>query len=290
MAYALTLSEGTALKVQTLEGGLEEIEIRLLLEGIRLCYGYDFREYAMRPIRRSIVDAMAAEGLRTVSAYQDRILHDASCMRRFLGSVGVNVTSMFRQPELMRCLREEVIPVLRTYPSARIWMVGCATGEEVYSLAILLEEEWILRRSSIYATDLNEDTLAVARTGAYPLDRVRLYEDGYVSSGGRSKLSDHYSVSGRSARFHRNLQTRVTWARHNLVTDSSFNQFHLIICANVLIYFRPSLQERAHRLFFESLVRSGFLALGKGESLIFSPQSSRYQQVRNGLSLFRKVR
>jgi chemotaxis protein methyltransferase CheR len=290
MAYALTSREGAAVRIEAPEVELEVIEIRLLLEGIRLCYGYDFREYAMRPVRRSIIDAMAAEGVRTVSAYQDRILHDASCMRRFLGSVGVSVTSMFRHPELMRRLREEVVPVLRTYPSARIWMVGCATGEEVYSLAILLEEEGILRRTSIYATDLNEDTLAVARIGAYPLDRVRSYENGYLSSGGRGKLSDHYSVSGRSARFHRNLQTNITWARHNLVTDASFNEFHLIICANVLIYFRPTLQERAHRLFFESLVPSGFLAMGKGESLIFSPESSRYQRVGDSVSLFRKVR
>jgi chemotaxis protein methyltransferase CheR len=169
-------------------------------------------------------------------------------------------------------------------------MVGCATGEEVYSLAITLEEEGVLRRASIYATDLNEDALAVARTGAYPLDRVRTYENAYVSSGGGGNLSDHYTVAGRSARFHRNLQSNVTWARHNLVTDAPFNEFHLIICANVLIYFRPSLQERAHRLFFDSLVRSGFLALGKAETLLFSPESSRYQQVRRGVSLFRKSR
>jgi chemotaxis protein methyltransferase CheR len=276
--------------MEATEAGLEEIEIRLLLDGIRLCYGYDFREYALRPLRRSITDSMTAEGVATISAFQDRILHDASCMHRFLSTAGVSVTSMFRETGLMRCLRQEVIPIFRTYPSVRIWMVGCATGEEVYSLAITLQEEGILRRASIYATDLNEDTLAVARTGAFPLDRVRAYEDAYVSSGGRAKLSDHYSVSGRSARFHRSLQSNVTWAQHNLVTDSSFNQFHLIICANVLIYFRPSLQERAHRLFFDSLVRSGFLALGKGESLVFSPESSRYQQVRNGVSLFRKTR
>jgi chemotaxis protein methyltransferase CheR len=276
--------------LEALEVGLEEIEIRLLLEGIRLCYGYDFRDYALRPLRRSVADAMRSEGVSTISAYQDRILHDAACMHRFLGTVGVSVTSMFREAELLRYMRKEVIPIFRTYPSVRIWMVGCATGEEVYSLAITLEEEGVLRRASIYATDLNEDTLAVARTGAYPLDRVQTYEDAYASSGGGGKLSDHYNVSGRSARFHRTLQSNVTWARHNLVTDASFNQFHLIICANVLIYFRPSLQERAHRLFFDSLVRSGFLALGKGESLMFSPESSRYRQVRNGVSLFQKTR
>jgi chemotaxis protein methyltransferase CheR len=286
----LTRRDIAAVRLEATDTGLEEIEIRLLLEGIRLCYGYDFREYALGPIRRNIIAAMAADGIRTISAYQDRILHDAACMQRFLGAVGVSVTSMFREIELMRCLREEVVPIFRTYPSVRIWIVGCATGEEVYSLAILLEEEKVLRRTSIYATDLNEDTLAVARIGAYPLDRVLTYEDRYSSSGGVGKLSDHYTVSGRSARFHRSLQHNVTWARHNLVTDASFNDFHLIICANVLMYFRPMLQERAHRLFSDSLVQSGFLGLGRGESLVFASESSRYQQVRSGASLFRKVR
>ncbi len=290
MAHTLTASETAAVRFEASETGVEEIEIRLLLEGIRIYYGYDFREYALRPLRRSIIAAIAAEGVQSISAYQDRILHDARCMQRLLGTVGVSVTSMFREVELMRCLRAEVVPIFRTYPSVRIWMVGCATGEEVYSLAILLQEEGVLRRASIYATDLNENTLAVGKTGAYPLDRVRSYEDRYVGSGGQGKLSDYYSVAGRVARFHPSLQTNITWARHNLVTDTSFNDFHLIICANVLIYFRPSLQERAHRLFADSLVRSGFLALGKGESLVFSPESSRYQQVRDGVSLFRKVR
>ena len=283
-------SSEAAIRVEAAEAGLEEIEIRLLLEGIHLRYGYDFREYAMRPLRRAIATAMASERLPTISGYQDRLLHDASSMQRFLGIVGVSVTSMFREVELMCCLREEVVPVFRTYPSVRIWLVGCATGEEVYSLAIALEEENVLRRASIYATDLNEDTLAVAKIGTYPLERIRSYESQYLKSGGRARLSDYYTVSGRSARFSRSLQSNVTWAPHNLVTDASFNDFHLIICANVLIYFRPSLQERAHRLFYDSLVRSGFLALGKGESLVFSPDSSRYQPVRGGVSLFRKVR
>ena len=286
----MSISEGAAIRADATVVSLEEIEIQLLLEGIRLTHGYDFREYALRPLRRSIVAAMHAEGIPTISAYQDRILHDATCMQRFLGMVGVSVTSMFREVELTHTLRDEVIPVLRTYPSVRIWMVGCATGEEVYSLAILLEEEGVLRHASIYATDLNEDTLAVARMGAYPLDRMRSYEEAYRRAGGRLALSDYYTVSGRSARFSRSLQSNVTWARHNLVTDASFNEFHLIVCTNVLIYFRPALQERAHRLFYDSLVRSGYLALGKGESLVFSAASSRYQQVRDGVSLFRKVR
>ena len=286
----MTKSDGTAVRADATEVSLEDIEIQLLLEGIRLTYGYDFREYAMRPLRRNIVAAMQAEGVPSISAYQDRILHDATCMQRFLGMVGVSVTSMFRELELTHTLRDEVIPVLRTYPSVRVWMVGCATGEEVYSLAILLEEEGILRHARIYATDLNEDTLAVARMGAYPLDRMRSYEEAYRRAGGRLALSDYYTVSGQSARFSRSLQSNVTWSRHSLVTDASFNEFHLIICANVLIYFRPTLQERAHRLFYDSLVRNGYLALGRGESLVFSPGSSRYQQVRNGVNLFRKVR
>ena len=290
----MTARDTAAIGLEGLESGqeivVEEIEVRLLLEGIRLRYGYDFREYAARPLRQSIHDAMASEGISKISTFQHRVLRDEPAMHRLLSIVGVSVTSMFRESELMRCLRDEVVPVFRTYPSVRIWMVGCATGEEVYSLAIVLQEEGVLRRASIYATDLNEDALAAARAGAYPLEAVRSYEERYVASGGRGKLSDHYDVSGRTARFHRSLQTNVTWARHNLVSESSFNDFHLIVCANVLIYFRPSLQERAHRLFSDSLVRLGFLALGKGESLVFSPESSRYQQVRDGVSLFRKVR
>ena len=290
MAHALTAREAAGIRLEGHETGIEEIEVRLLLDAIRLRYGYDFREYATRPLRKSIYDAMASEGISTISTYQDRILHDEPSMHRLLNIVGVGVTGMFREADLMRCLRDEVVPVFRTYPSVRIWMVGCATGEEVYSIAILLQEEGLLRRAGIYATDLNEDALAVARIGAYPLDAVRSYEERYEASGGRGKLSDHYNVSGRIARFHPSLQRHVTWARHNLVTDTSFNEFHLIVCANVLIYFRPSLQERAHRLFVDSLVRLGFLALGKGESLVFSPESSRYRQVRNGVSLFRRVR
>jgi chemotaxis protein methyltransferase CheR len=269
---------------------IEEIEIALLLEGIRLCYGYDFREYAMTPLRRGIATAMTAEGARTISAYQDRLLHDAAVMQRLLGVVGVNVTSIFRDPDLMRCLRDEAIPIFRTFPSVRIWVAGCATGEEVHTLAMVLSEEGMLGHATIYATDLNEDTLAVARTGCYSLDKVRKAEEMYVRSGGRGRLSDFYTVAGRNARFDRALQSNVTWARHNLVTDASFNDFHLILCANVLIYFRSSLQERVHRLFYDSLVRSGFLGLGRRESLVYCPDRNHYEQVRDGVNLYRKIR
>jgi chemotaxis protein methyltransferase CheR len=269
---------------------VEDIEIKLLLEGVAMRYGYDFREYALGPLRRSIASGMAGEGVGTISAYQERLLHDPSCMQRFLSGVGVNVTSMFREADVLRCIRDEVMPRFRTYPSLRIWIAGCATGEEVYSLAIMLNEEGLYERSQIYATDLNESSLAIARAGAYPLARVVSDEGGHARSGGRGQMSDFYSIAGRTARFDRTLQSHITWARHNLVSDSSFNEFHLILCANVLIYFRPTLQERAHRLFYDSLVRSGYLAIGQKESLIFCPESSRYEQVRDGINLFHKVR
>lgn len=269
---------------------LEEIETKLLLEALSLRYGYDFREYAAEPLRRSLSAGMSSEGVATISAYQDRLLHDESCMQRFLSMVGVSVSGMFREPDTWRCLREEVVPMLRTFPFVRIWSVGCATGEEVYSLAIVLQEEGLYQRSTIYATDMNEDALAIARVGACPVERLRTYEHDYLRSGGKSSLSDFFTTAGRVGRLKRDLLRHVTWAEHNLVTDASFNEFHLIVCINVLIYFRPTLQQRAHRLFYESLIRSGFLALGQRESLIFAPESSRYAHVREGVSVFRKVR
>jgi chemotaxis protein methyltransferase CheR len=286
----LSWAQGAAQRLDTAGSELEDIEIRLLLEGIRLCYGYDFREYALSPLRRGLTAAMARERAPTISAFQDLVLHDAAVMQRFLGTVGVNVTSMFRDPETVHCVREEVVPLLRTYPSCRVWIAGCATGEEVYALAIVLDEEGILGRCRIYATDLNDDMLAIARSASYPLDRIRRYEDAYLAAGGKGSLSDHYSLAGRTARFNPKLQRSITWARHNLVSDGSFNDFHLISCANVLIYFRDSLQARAHRLMYDSLVRGGFLALGKRESLLSCPERDHYEQVRDGVNVYRKTR
>ena len=272
------------------KSNIEEIEIKLLLEGVALRYGYDFREYATAPLRRSLTLGMAGEGVGTISAYQDRLLHDASAMKRFLGAVGVAVTGMFREPDTLRRVREDVVPVLRTYPSVRVWIAGCATGEEVYAMAIVLEEEGVYDRCRLYATDLNNDALSVGRAGVYPLDRMMSYEADYLRAGGSNALSDFYTVSGKQARILPTLQRNISWAQHNLVTDASFNDFQLIVCTNVLIYFRPTLQQRAHRLFYESLVRSGYLALGRRESLIFNPESSRYEPVAEGLSLYRKAR
>lgn len=269
---------------------IEEIEVKLLLEGVHLRYGYDFRDYSMAPLRRSLQSAMLHEGTPTISSYQDRILHDEMCMQRFLAAVGVNVTTMFREPELLGSIRDEVVPILRTYPSVRIWMAGCATGEEAYSLAVVLKEEDLLRRSRIYATDMNEQMLAVGRLGAYPVDRFRRYAEAYRAAGGRASLSDHCKTNGSHLRFDSEVASSITWARHNLVSDGSFNDFHLIVCANVLIYFGRLLQERSHRLFYDSLVRGGYLGLGRRESLLYCPDRDHYEQARDGINLFRKMR
>ena len=269
---------------------LEEIEIKLLLEGVLLRYGFDFRDYSMAPLRRSLQSAMVRESTSTISAYQDRVLHDPKVMERFLAAVGVNVTTMFREPELLACIRDELIPIFRTYPSVRIWMAGCATGEEAYSMAIVLKEENLLRRSTIYATDMNEQMLAVGRLGTYPVDRFRRYSEAYAAAGGRASLLDHCAISGAQVRFDDELSSSITWARHNLVSDGSFNDFHLIVCTNVLIYFGRTLQERSHRLFYDSLVRGGFLGLGRRESLLHCPDRDHYEQARDGVNLFRKMR
>ena len=282
--------EAAALRLDTGGDGLEDIEMKLLLEGVHLRYGYDFRDYLQPPLRRGVQVAMAREGVRTLSAFQDRVLHDPACMQRLLAAIGVNVTSMFREPELIAGLRDEVIPIFRTYPSVRSWVSGCATGEDAYSLAVVMKEEGLLHRTTIYATDLNEQMLAAGRLAPYPADRFRRYAEAYLAAGGQASLLDHGSFEGAGFRFSHEISSAITWGRHNLVSDGSFNDFHLIVCTNVLIYFGRSLQERSHRLFYDSLVRGGFLGLGRRESLLHCPDRDHYEQARDGVNLFRKMR
>ncbi len=251
-------------------------------------YGYDFRDYAMGPLRRNVLMSMAFEGVPTISAYQDRLLHDPECLQRFLNTVGVNVTSIFREAAAFRFLREEIVPWLRTFPSVRMWVAGCATGEEVASLAIVLREAGLLQRTLIYATDINERSLTVAAGGRYPLENITAGETQYRRSGGRAKLSDYYTIRGEMAKFDPNLFTRVTWAPHNLITDASFNAFHVILCTNVLTHFGRHLQARVHRLLFESLVRSGYLIIGKLESVIPWSDFSVYHRVHDTAGVYRK--
>ena len=245
---------------------LEDIEIQLLLEGIALHYGYDFRGYAPSPLRRNIVMSMAMEGMPTISRYQERLLHDPDCMDRFLNTFGMNATTMFRNADALLYLRDEVVPWLRTYPSVRLWVAGCATGEDVVSLAIVLHEAGMLHRSRIFATDINDRSLVIAKARTYPLENVRSYQGGYERAGGIGALSDYYTVSGDAATFDRSLLAGVTWARHNLTTDASFNEFHMVFCTNVLSHFSAALQNRVSTLLCDSLMPSGYLVLGKLES------------------------
>jgi chemotaxis protein methyltransferase CheR len=268
---------------------LEDIELSLLLEGIFRQYGFDFREYAPASLRRRVWRRAHAEGLSTISALQDRLLHDPACMERLLLDLSINVTAMFRNPGFYTAFRRKVVPMLRTYPFTRIWIAGCSTGEEVYSLAILLQEEDLYDRTRLYATDINEAVLERARGGVFPLDKMREYTQNYINAGGSRAFSEYYLAKYDGAQFQRTLVDNVVFAQHNLVSDRSFNEFNVIVCRNVMIYFDRSLQERVHRLFYDSLVTFGVLGLGHRESIRQSPYEDRYEELEPTEKLYRKV-
>jgi chemotaxis protein methyltransferase CheR len=268
---------------------LDEIELELLLEGVYRRYGFDFREYAPASLRRRVWRRVHAEGLTTLSALQDKLLHDPACMERLLLDLSINVTAMFRDPTFYVAFREKVVPLLRTYPFTRIWVAGCSTGEEVYSLAILLHEEGVAERARLYATDINDSVLERARAGVFPLDKMREYTQNYINAGGKRAFSEYYLAKYEGAQFQRSLAENVVFAQHNLVSDRSFNEFTVIVCRNVMIYFDRALQDRVHRLFYESLVNFGVLALGAKESIKFSPHESSYEELDAAERLFKKV-
>jgi chemotaxis protein methyltransferase CheR len=268
---------------------LEEIELSLLLEGVYRQYGFDFREYAPASLRRRVWRRIHAEGLTTVSALQDKLLHDPACMERLLLDLSINVTAMFRDPSFYVAFRRKVVPALRTYPFTRIWVAGCSTGEEVYSLAILLQEEKLYHRTRIYATDINEAVVDRARRGVFPLEKMREYTRNYIKAGGTNAFSEYYLAKYDGAQFQRSLTENVVFAQHNLVSDRSFNEFNVIICRNVMIYFDRTLQDRVHRLFYESLVNFGVLGLGHKESIRFSPYERRYEELDPYEKLYRRI-
>jgi chemotaxis protein methyltransferase CheR len=268
---------------------VDEIELALLLEGVYRRYGFDFREYAPASLRRRVWRRVHAEGLTTVSALQDRLLRDPSCMERLLLDLSINVTAMFRDPSFYVAFRRKVVPLLRTYPYTRIWIAGCSTGEEVYSLAILLHEEGISERARIYATDINESVLDRARSGVFPLDKMREYTQNYIKAGGERAFSEYYLAKYDGAQFQRSLVENVVFAQHNLVSDRSFNEFNVILCRNVMIYFDRTLQDHVHRLFYDSLINFGVLALGAKESIHFSPHEAAYEDLDAAERLYKKV-
>ncbi|HYN83231.1 MAG TPA: protein-glutamate O-methyltransferase CheR [Gemmatimonadaceae bacterium] len=268
---------------------LEQLEVELLLAGVFKQYGFDFRSYAYASIRRRLWKRIEAEGLTTISGLQERVLHEPAMMERLLLDLSINVTAMFRDPGFYKVFREQVVPALRTYPFIRLWHAGCATGEEVYSMTMLLGEEGLYERSRIYATDINEVVLQKAKAGIFPIERMQEYTENYIAAGGKRAFSDYYIAKYGGALFSPALTRNVVFSQHNLVTDSSFSEFNVILCRNVLIYFDKSLQARVHELFYNSLAMFGVLALGSRESLRFSPYEDSYEQINGPEKIYRKV-
>lgn len=269
---------------------VEDVEVELLLEGVFRVSGYDFRDYAFPSVKRRVWQCVHAERLRTVSALQERVLHDPACLDRFLRAISVHVTAMFRDPGFYRAFRTKVAPTLRTYPFVRVWLAGCSTREEAYSMAILLREEGLLDRTRLYATDMSRAALEKAERGIYPLDSMREYAANYLAAGGTGDFADVYAARYGNAIMHASLRKSIVFAHHNLATDGSFNEFNVILCRNVLIYFNRTLQERVHRLLYESLASFGALGLGSKEALRYTPHEARYEDVDGAERLYRKVR
>ncbi|WEG10966.1 protein-glutamate O-methyltransferase CheR [Pullulanibacillus sp. KACC 23026] len=269
---------------------LERIEIDLLLEGLYKWCGYDYRNYAYNSIRRRIWHRVQSEKLSSITGLLEKVLHDPACLKRLVADFSINVTEMFRDPLFFLNFREKVIPLLRTYPSIRIWHAGCSTGEEVYSMAMLLQEEGIYDKTKIYATDINANVLKAAKSGIFPLKNMKKYTNNYLKAGGKKAFSDYYTVTNSGVLFDAGLTKNVVFAQHNLVTDRSFNEFHAIICRNVLIYFDKSLQQRVHELFYESLCLFGILGLGDKESLYNTDRATYYEDVSTGQKLYRKIK
>jgi chemotaxis protein methyltransferase CheR len=268
---------------------VEEIEVALLLEAIFRRYGFDFREYAPASLKRRLWRRAHAEGLETISALQSRVLHDPACMEQLLLDLSISVTTMFRDPSFYTAFREKVVPLLKTYPFARIWVAGCSTGEEVYSLAIVLEEHGLLERTRLYATDINEAVLERARLGVFSLEKMREYTQNYLLAGGMRAFSEYYLANYDGAVFDRRLVENAVFAQHNLVSDRGFNEFHAIVCRNVMIYFDRSLQGRVFQLFHDSLIRFGVLALGHKETIRYSGFVDRYEELDGVEKLWRKI-
>jgi chemotaxis protein methyltransferase CheR len=268
---------------------LERLEVELLLEGVFRHYGFDFRTYAYASLRRRLWKRIQAEGLETISALQQLVLHDAEAMERLLMDLSVNVTAMFRDPSFYASFRERVVPLLRTYPFIRIWHAGCSTGEEVYSMAILLNEEGLYERARIYATDINDSVLQTARSGIFPLEKMQEYTQNYLRAGGTRSFSEYYTAAYEAALFSPALREHVVFAQHNLVTDRSFGEFNVILCRNVMIYFDRTLQARVHELFYHSLPVYGMLALGSKESLRLSRFEECYEEIDGREKIYRKV-
>jgi len=265
-----------------------DIELHLLIDAIYLKYHYDFRGYAPASLKRRLTAALAPFGCQTFSQLQDKVLHEPASVPALLDFLTVPVSEMFRDPGYFRALRHTVVPVLRTYPSLKVWVAGCGTGEEVYSLAILLREEGLLERTLIYATDINPHTLQKASAGVYDVERIAGFTEAHRKSGGSSSLSDYYTAAYGRAVLDKSLRERIVFSDHSLATDSVFAEVHLVSCRNVLIYFNRDLQDRAVGLFRDSLCRKGFLGIGSKETLRFSSHSESFDELARDERIYQK--
>ena len=271
---------------------VEDIEIDLLLEAVYRHYGYDFRDYSLPSVRRRLSHLVRDEGARTISGLQEKLLHDTAggTLDRLLHALSINVTSMFRDPDFYLAFREQVVPLLRTYPFIRIWNAGCATGEEAYSIAIILKEEGLYNRCQIYATDVNKVSLQKAEAGVFPLSAMAEYEANYSQAGGKAPLSTFYKSNNSTAVIDPVLKQNIVFTQHNLVTDGAFNEFNVVLCRNVLIYFNKSLQDRVHKLLYDSLAMFGILGLGRKETIGFTSHQRCYEELDGATRLYRKLR
>jgi chemotaxis protein methyltransferase CheR len=267
---------------------IEEIEIRLLLEGIFQVYGHDFRGYAEASLRRRLAQWLQTSGFTGISEAQGRILRDRELFSSLLEGLTVNVSEMFRDPQFFKTVRDEIVPHLKTYPFVKIWVAGCATGEEAYSLAILLNEEGLAGRYRIYATDINERVLKRAEEGIFPLERMQQFTLSYQKAGGKRAFVDYYTARYENAVLSQQLKEQMVFASHNLTTDAGIGEMQLILCRNLLIYFQPPLKERVLALFDESLANGGFLGLGIKETLSGRGIADRYREVARGMRMYRK--
>jgi chemotaxis protein methyltransferase CheR len=271
------------------KAGVEELEIELLIEAIYRRYGYDFRDYARASLQRKVRRIASMSGVTRISELIPRLLHDEDLFAKMVGAFSTPVTEMFRDPSFFKSLRESVVPYLKTYPFIRIWVAGCATGEEVYSLAILLREEGVYDRCTFFATDFVDPVLRRARGGILPLRSMKTNTANYLQAGGRRAFSDYYHADYDSAILAEGLKENITFANHNLVTDGVFGEMHLVLCRNVMIYFNSALQNRVLNILDESLLRGGFLALGSKESLHRDDFRNRFQELEAAAKIYRKV-
>ena len=264
------------------------MEIGFFLEAIYRVYGYDFREYSEASIRRRLTHWLAESPFENFAEAQARIVRDKDLFDGFLRGITVNVSELFRDPAFFSALREQVVPFLKTYPFVKVWHAGCATGEEAYSMAILLEEEGLAGRYRIYATDINEDVLRKAKNGIYPISEMQRYTRNYQKSGGKASFADYYTADYENAIMMPAIKENIVFSSHNLATDAEFGEMNLVLCRNVLIYFKPLLKERVLALFDSSLLPGGFLCLGLKESLEHRGLAGQYEEIASPLRIYRK--